>query len=591
LDRRVAPWVVVLDGLDEVPSLDARLAVYNQVEEFWTKVDDLGADVLMVVTTHPTGYDERLTEDRFQHLHHQQLPPADAAELAERLSAKRFEGDDGMRGEVVARMRAAAADPTTARLMGTPLQVTIMSMIVEKYPTLPPDRYTLFDVYYVTVLEREIAKGIAISRFLADYRPHIDRLHERVGLALQVQSEGADGAEAVLPTDQLRGLAHDYLIERGFEPEKADSIAERLVTAALNRLVLLVPREDGLGFEIRTLQELMAARAIVGGADEQAIAGLTLVADSPHWRNTWLLAAGKLLVTSDRFESVLADVLRSLGQSAHPFARISPAPELAADMLADGLAQRRPGFERTLVKTLLSVRDDAPIGQLRPIANVLNPLMDGGYRDIVLNHLSATSGFAQRATAAALLDAMEQLVDVTRAGRRQSIRLMRDRRGLTKAEEAALAAFMARAHPPTATGGSGRSAKAASHIDPVGSKTLTGPEQSVTDTLLTRLIELDPDGEITTRLAEGLGVLAPVRFRLTDSEPPLAVLRSFPGSNPVTLLDVLADEDLATALDLAVGGLPAGYWAIPALVARTVHVGRSRRVGRELEDLLDAPVA
>jgi hypothetical protein len=186
---------------------------------------------------------------------------------------------------------------------------------------------------------------------------------------------------------------------------------------------------------------------------------------------------------------------------------------------------------------------------------------------------------------------MEQLVDVTRAGRRQSIRLMRDRRGLTKAEEAALAAFMARAHPPTATGGSGRSAKAASHIDPVGSKTLTGPEQSVTDTLLTRLIELDPDGEITTRLAEGLGVLAPVRFRLTDSEPPLAVLRSFPGSNPVTLLDVLADEDLATALDLAVGGLPAGYWAIPALVARTVHVGRSRRVGRELEDLLDAPVA
>lgn len=586
----ICPWVVILDGLDEVPSLDARIAVYDQVEQFWTKVDDLGADVLMVITTRPIGYDERLPEDRFEHLHLQPLPPADSAELAERLGAKRFEGDDGMRAEIVTRMRAAADDPTTARLMSTPLQVTIMSMIVEKYPTLPPDRYTLFNLYYETILEREIAKGIALSRFLSDYRPHIDRLHERVGLALQVQSEDADGAEAVLPTDQLRRLANDYLLERGFELEQAAFIAERLEVAALNRLVLLVPREDGLGFEVRTLQEMMAARAIVAGTDEQSAAGLRVVAESPHWRNTWLLAAGKLLVSSDRFESVLVGVLRSLGHGAHPVAGISPAPELAAGMLADGLAQRRPAFERALVQTVLSARDDAPIGQLRPIASALNTLMDAGFRETVSNHLVAASGFSQRATAAALLDVMEQILDVTQAGRRQSIRLARSRLGLSKAEEAALSAFMAFAHPPASTGAPARSAKAGEHIDAVGAVALVGPEQSVRDALLAGLAELDPDGDLTTRLTEGLEGLAGARFRVTDSEPPLAVLRSSPGTNPLTLLDLLADEDLASALDLALGGLSAGDWALLALAARTVHVGRSRRrVGRDLEALLAAP--
>ena len=586
----VSPWVLILDGLDEVPSLAARTAVYDQVEQFWAKVDDLGADVLMVVTTRPTGYDERLPEDHFEHLQLKQLPPADSAELTKRLSAKRFEGDDVMKAEVVARMRAAAEEPTTARLMVTPLQVTIMSMIVEKYPTLPPDRYTLFNLYYETVLEREIAKGIALSRFLSDFRQHIDRLHERVGLALQVQSEGAAGAEAVLPTHQLRRLANDYLLERGFETQEAGSVAEQLEVAALNRLVLIVPREGGLGFEIRTLQEMMASRAIVAGTDEQSAAGLRLAADSPHWRNTWLLAAGKLLVTSDRFESVLVDVLRSLGHGARSPINVSPAAELAADMLADGLAQRRPAFERALVQTVLSVCDDAPVGLLRPVASMLNTLMDAGLRETVSRHLVAVSGFPQRATAAALLDLMAQLLDVNEAGRRQTIRLARDRLALSPAEEVALAAFMTFAHPPTSTAGSSRSAKTLSDMKRVGSEALVNLEQSVTDTLLAGLAELDPNGELTVRLTDGLEVFAPVRYRLTQSHPPLAVLRSSPGPDPSSLVALLADEDVASALDLVLGGLPSSHWALTAVVARTFHVGRSRRrVGRELERLMPPP--
>ncbi|MGN6686319.1 MAG: NACHT domain-containing protein [Actinomycetales bacterium] len=568
---RVAPWVVILDGLDEVPSLDARIAVYSRVEELWAKIDDIGADVLMVVTTRPTGYDERLPEDRFQHLHLQPLPPADAAELAEHLSAKRFEADAAMRADVIQRMRAAAADATTARLMVTPLQVTIMSMIVEKYPTLPPDRYTLFNLYYETVLDREIGKGIALSRFLSEFRSHIDRLHERIGLALQVQSEGAAGAEAVLATDHLRRIATDYLLERGFEADEAGSIAQNLEVAALNRLVLLVPRDGGLGFEIRTLQEMMAGRAITAGTDDQSVAGLRLLAKSPHWRNTWLLAAGRLLVSSDRFESILVEVLRALGHSTHSPTSVSPAPQLAADMLSDGLAQRRPAFHRALVQTVLSACDVAPVSPLRPIASVLNTLMDRGLRETVSNRLVAASGLPQRATAAALLDVMERQLGVDHAGRRQTIQLARDQLALTKAEEAALGAFMTCAHSSTVTAA-------------VGSDVLAGPDQSVKQTVLAGVAELDPDGTMTEVLSEALEVLGPVRFRLTESEPSLAVLRSVPGADPSALVDVLADGDIASAIDLALAGLPPGYWPLSALVASTVEAGRSRRrIGPELE--------
>jgi hypothetical protein len=79
-----------------------------------------------------------------------------------------------------------------------------MSMIVEKFPTLPPGPVTLFDLYYRTVYDREVAKPLPVARFLSDNRQEIDRIHEQVGLLLQVQSETASGADAVLPADELR---------------------------------------------------------------------------------------------------------------------------------------------------------------------------------------------------------------------------------------------------------------------------------------------------------------------------------------------------------------------------------------------------
>ncbi|KEP72310.1 hypothetical protein HR12_47045 [Microbacterium sp. SUBG005] len=49
-----------------------------------------------------------------------------------------------------------------------------------------------------------------------------------------------------------------------------------------------------MGFEVRILQEYFAARAIASGSETQIVDRMAQVAPSLHWRQTFLLAAGRL---------------------------------------------------------------------------------------------------------------------------------------------------------------------------------------------------------------------------------------------------------------------------------------------------------
>lgn len=47
--------------------------------------------------------------------------------------------------------------------MKTPLQVLIMTLILERLGNLPADRYQLFWHYYETVYDRESAKNVTLE--------------------------------------------------------------------------------------------------------------------------------------------------------------------------------------------------------------------------------------------------------------------------------------------------------------------------------------------------------------------------------------------------------------------------------------------
>lgn len=544
------PWALLLDGLDEVPSASTRQMIYQRVETFLAFADDLDADLLIVMTTRPTGYDDRAPTPEFDHLRLEALSAQSAASFSQSLTDKRFDDDPEMRATVASRMRDAAQNPAVARLMQSPLQVTIMSFIVEKHPTLPVSRFFLFDLYYSTVLEREISKGISISRFLSENRQRVDRLHEQVGLRLQIAAESAGGADAVLGLEELTSIARDLLVSGGYEQEKAKELADQLLEAATLRLVLLVPREHGIGFEVRTLQELMAARALTQADDTTAIAALSITAHSPHWRNTWLLAAGVLLARHERFESLLAELLRKVDpQRGVLLARWPSSPALAADLLEDGLDAGRPNFRKLLIRQVLTALDHGVSPDASRIARALLRLADEGDRTEVLERLAGakTSGLRGRAVSAVILG--EMLRSGPHHSRATQVINALDALALSPAEAAAVEAWLSGPASPK-RGSADTGTIAAAFLAELAAPLLGEHEVAP----MTQLVNL----------------LGSTRF-VVDPVDGVAQLTTSDLSSPTDgAAGHVASEDLAVSLDLALGSVTDTHWVLAAAFGRAL---------------------
>lgn len=57
----ICPWLVIFDGLDEVPASGNRSAVIGSIDAFWDEVHLAQADVIAIVTTRPQGYNFALS--------------------------------------------------------------------------------------------------------------------------------------------------------------------------------------------------------------------------------------------------------------------------------------------------------------------------------------------------------------------------------------------------------------------------------------------------------------------------------------------------------------------------------------------------
>ncbi|MGR7027243.1 NACHT domain-containing protein [Geodermatophilus sp. URMC 62] len=346
------PWLLVLDGLDEVASPTLRTQVLSAISGFLVDASGAGgaADVVVVATTRPQGYADELDARDFAPVTLEHLPTDQALAYAGRLSKFRHPDNPDLRAHVHDRLVEAAGISMTARMMRTPLQVTIMCRLLERRQRVPQERYALFDAYFEAIYNREINKKGHIATLLEDRRRDVEWVHERVALTCQVDAETADGVSAAIPRSRLRELARGRLLGEGLPEDDADTIAGRIADAALHRLVLLVPHGagDSVGFEIRSLQEFLAARALTGAADAEVVDRLQPLAPSAHWRNTWLFAAGQLFRTREWLRDSVLALLREVDLSDDLMQFAAAGAELAADLVQDGLASRSPDKNRAL---------------------------------------------------------------------------------------------------------------------------------------------------------------------------------------------------------------------------------------------------
>lgn len=224
------------------------------------------------------------------------------------------------------------------------------------------------------IYSRELERDIPAAEILRDYRSDIDSIHWRVGLTLQARSERIGGTEARLTRVEFSELVLGRLKEEEHEGQALIKLADAITEAAAQRLVFLVGHEtDAIGFEIRSLQEFMAAEALHEGQESVVQARLRIIAGVIHWRNVLLFAVGRCFARDQALRDtvvLICQELNSRDDGGTLSSRLLLGSDLALEILEDGSCRRQPKYVSHLFSCVVEALDEAPLDRAQRLAEV-----------------------------------------------------------------------------------------------------------------------------------------------------------------------------------------------------------------------------
>ena len=143
------------------------------------------------------------------------------------------------------------------------------------------------------------------------------------------------------------------LNDAGYEPSNVGKpLLDQILDAATHRLVLLTLQPGGgYGYDVRSLQEPMAAYALTTGTLDQALPRLRRIGASRHWRNTLLFAAGRYFSEPQPHQKkAVTDLVMTLDENAPGrLGAVFPVgPNVAIEVVDDGMASE-PKYLHPLV--------------------------------------------------------------------------------------------------------------------------------------------------------------------------------------------------------------------------------------------------
>ena len=378
------PSIIIFDGLDEVPASSNRDQVLDAIRDFWVETHNLNADIMAIATSRPQGYNEDFSPLYYRHRKLAELSDKHGWHFAKRLAEMRYRTDEDRKQKVLGRLKRAFHDESTARLMRSPLQVTIMTALVDRLGQPPQGRWKLFDSYYDVIYLREVERSIPTSIILREYKPDIKAIHNQVGLILQIDSERTGRTDAKLSQDRFVSLVQARLTAEGHRGERLHTLAQDIVDAASQRLVFLVEVEsEQIGFEIRSLQEFMAAESLMDGTDQRIRERLNEIAPIPFWRNVFLFAAGKCFAERQELREAVHATCASLNETdGDELAGICFAgSDLAIALLEEGSSRRQPKFENLLARIAIRSLDAANSSQQIELADIYGAQLQDTFQD------------------------------------------------------------------------------------------------------------------------------------------------------------------------------------------------------------------
>ncbi len=355
------PSLLILDGLDEVPATSNRDELVKSVNDFLAQARQVGADLFVVATSRQQGYAGEFASGFVAFRHVLPLSTIRALKYVERYADARFGTSDPNRSkDIVDKLRQSSKRDLTAQLMSSPLQVTFMVTVVAAKGDPGEDRWQLFDSYYRTIYDRERQKAVPpYDAVLSKQQPTIDRLHHDIGFWLQYRGETEGGTAVSLPIVQFERLVDTYLSEIGREGSEKEQKVKLITDAARHRLVFLTSRVEGeLCFDVRSLQEYMAAECLMTGNPDVVISRLRAIASVPYWRNVFLFSASKCF--ADARSRHLHDAIRLLCEDLNSpsdglLEATKAGSELAIDVLQSGAVAENPNYARHLARIGLAL--------------------------------------------------------------------------------------------------------------------------------------------------------------------------------------------------------------------------------------------
>ena len=296
--------------------------------------------------------------------------------------------------------------------MTTPLQVTIVLLIIKDGGRPPAQREALFHDYWGTFFRREKAKAKGVIRteelLLFDLQAYLGYLLQRRAATENVRS--------LLPANEFEGAMHSFLRKKDSRsPEDFIRLrAAQMVNEARDRLYFLVEPEPGLfGFELRSLQEFFAAAYLAQTARDtrQRFERLKAIACSEHWRNVALFFAGRIVRNfSGEAANILELVCRPIDRNL-PDRHLKRGAWLALDVAADGAFAANRDLQYGAVEYALTVIETGIArGNQERLKAALRRLSPDDRRDILRPLLEQKLTFLPLSCLATGLDAYGQCV-------------------------------------------------------------------------------------------------------------------------------------------------------------------------------------
>ena len=392
------PCLIIFDGLDEVPSSSNREQVLGAIRDFWIDASAANADILAIATSRPQGYNQDFSPAYYEHRVLVPLSPELGRHFAARLADVRYGTDLDRKAKVLERLERAFENEATSRLMRSPLQVTIMTALVDQMGQPPQLRWDLFNLYYDVIFRREVERAIPASDILRTYGPDINAIHNRVALLLHIDSERSGGTDAKLSAERFRYLVEARLKEEGHPEGKLQQLTQDIFDAALERLVFLVGLEAGqIGFEIRSLQEFMAAECLMEASDAEVGIRLKEIAPIPHWRNVFLFAAGKCSTERQHLRGGILSICTELNDSYEdPIARtLLVGSNIAISLLDDGPFRFQPGRVRDFARIAMRAMEMPDFDSHFDLCGCYEPDLQNIYQEEIARRLNDPREYVQ----------------------------------------------------------------------------------------------------------------------------------------------------------------------------------------------------